>query len=208
MGYSSWGPKSWTWHKSLEVTKAQRQDLPHIPRRRISRGTLLCTLLLQLPFPCGAGSKVTVRPVGWKGWGSYCEVPGSDWIFLIFPQSLIMHLFFTGVRVEGRRGKFLDLLSEPLQCTCSNVESIGKCGVWFSLLTLQMYLWKERVKVFVTQSVWLFCDPMHCSPPGSSVHGILQARMLEWVTIPFSRRSYWPRDQIWVSCIAGRFFAI
>jgi len=44
---------------------------------------------------------------------------------------------------------------------------------------------------------------MDCSPPGSSVHGILQARILEWVAIPFSRRSSWPRDQIQVSCIAA-----
>ena len=38
------------------------------------------------------------------------------------------------------------------------------------------------------------CDPMDCSPPGSSVHGILQARILEWVAIPFSRGSSWPRS--------------
>ena len=44
------------------------------------------------------------------------------------------------------------------------------------------------------------------SPPGSSVHEILQGRILEWVAIPFSRRASWPRDQIQVSCIAGRFF--
>ena len=49
---------------------------------------------------------------------------------------------------------------------------------------------------------------MDCSPPGSSVHGIIQARILEWVAIPFSRGSSWPRDQTWVSCIAGRFFTI
>ena len=47
-----------------------------------------------------------------------------------------------------------------------------------------------------------------CSPPGSSVHEIPQARILEWVTIPFSRGSSWPRDQTQVSCIAGRFFTI
>ena len=46
------------------------------------------------------------------------------------------------------------------------------------------------------------CDPMDCSPPGSSVHGILQARILEWVAIPFSRGSSTPRDQTQVSCIA------
>ena len=48
---------------------------------------------------------------------------------------------------------------------------------------------------------------MGCSPPGSSVHGIFQARILEWVAIPISRGSSPPRDRTWVSCIAGRFFA-
>ena len=52
------------------------------------------------------------------------------------------------------------------------------------------------------------CDPMNCSPPGSSVHGIIQARTLEWVAFPFSRGSSRPRDQIQVSRIAGRFFSI
>ena len=51
-------------------------------------------------------------------------------------------------------------------------------------------------------------DPVDCSPPCSSVHGILQARILEWVAISSSRASFWPRDQSWVSCIAGRFFTV
>ena len=46
-----------------------------------------------------------------------------------------------------------------------------------------------KVKVLVTQSCLTLCDPVDCSPPGSSVHGILQARILEWVAIPFSRGS-------------------
>ena len=49
---------------------------------------------------------------------------------------------------------------------------------------------------------------MDCSLPGSSVHGILQVRILEWVAIPFFRGSSGPRDWTWVSCIAGRFFII
>ena len=49
-------------------------------------------------------------------------------------------------------------------------------------------------------------DPMDCSSPGSSIHGILQVRMLEWVAIPFSRGSCPPRNPSWVSCTAGRFF--
>jgi len=62
--------------------------------------------------------------------------------------------------------------------------------------------------VLVTQPCLALCSPMDCSPPGSSVHGILQARILEWVTIPFSRGSSQPRDQTHVSCIAGGFFTV
>ena len=50
------------------------------------------------------------------------------------------------------------------------------------------------------------CDSMDSSPPGSSVHGIFQARALEWVAIAFSRGSSQPRDWIQVSCIVGRCF--
>ena len=52
------------------------------------------------------------------------------------------------------------------------------------------------------------CNPMDCSPPGSSVHGISQARVLEWVATSFSRGSSRPRDQTQVSCIASGFFTI
>ena len=58
------------------------------------------------------------------------------------------------------------------------------------------------------QSCLTLCNPMDCSPPGSSVHGIFQARILEWIAIPFSRGSSQPKDWTWVSHIAGRFFAI
>ena len=51
-------------------------------------------------------------------------------------------------------------------------------------------------------------NPMDCSPPDSSVHGILQARILEWVAMPFSRGSSQSRDQTWVSHTAGRFFTV
>ena len=51
------------------------------------------------------------------------------------------------------------------------------------------------------QSCPTLCNPMDCSPLGSSVHGILQARILEWVAISFSRGSSWSRDQTCISCI-------
>ena len=56
----------------------------------------------------------------------------------------------------------------------------------------------------VAQSCPTLCNPMDCSLPGSSVHGILQARILEWVAISFSRGSSRPRDRTQVSCIVGR----
>ena len=58
----------------------------------------------------------------------------------------------------------------------------------------------------VTQSCPTLCNTVDCSLPSSSVHGILQARILEWVVFPFSRGSSQPRDQTQASCIAGRFF--
>ena len=60
--------------------------------------------------------------------------------------------------------------------------------------------------MLVAQSCPTLCDPMDCSPPGSSVHGILQARILEWVAMPSSRGSSWPRNWNWVSCITGRSY--
>ena len=60
--------------------------------------------------------------------------------------------------------------------------------------------------MLVAQSCPTLCDPMERSPPGSPVHGTLQTRILEWVAIPFSRESSWPRARIRVSCTKGRFF--
>ena len=76
----------------------------------------------------------------------------------------------------------------------------------YTKLFLPVRLVGNEVKVLVAQLCQTLCDPMDCSPPGSSVHGILQARILEWVIIPFSKGSSRPRDQTQVSCIAGRFF--
>ena len=66
------------------------------------------------------------------------------------------------------------------------------------------------VYVWAAQLWTTLYHPMEYSPPDASVHGILQARMLEWecVAISFSRGSSWPRDQTRVSCIAGTFFTM
>ena len=64
------------------------------------------------------------------------------------------------------------------------------------------------VGVLVAQSCPTLCDPTNCSPSGSFIHGILQARILEWIAIPFSRGSSWAKDWTQVSCIVGRRFTI
>ena len=75
--------------------------------------------------------------------------------------------------------------------------------------TVHLRLCKMVYNESVSRSVCpTLCDPVDCRPPGSSVHGFLQARILEWVDIPFSRGSSQPRDWTQVSCIAGGFLTI
>jgi len=85
--------------------------------------------------------------------------------------------------------------------------AIPQTAAWQAPLSMEFSrqeYWK--VKLLVTQSYLTLCDPMDCSSPGSSVHGILQARKFEWVAIPFSRGSSQTQDWTQVSCIADRFF--
>ena len=71
----------------------------------------------------------------------------------------------------------------------------------------QVWVWMVSSVVLVAQSYPTLCNPMDCSLPGSSVHGILQARILEWIAIPLSRGSSQPRDWTCVSYIAGTIWA-
>ena len=70
------------------------------------------------------------------------------------------------------------------------------------------HILKKKAKVLVAQLCLTLCDPMDFSPPGSSFHEILQARILESIAISFSRGSSWPRDWTQISCIASRFFTV
>ena len=94
---------------------------------------------------------------------------------------------------------------------------------WFDLLAvqgslkslLQHHNLKTSIIVLLlirkerkVQSCLTLCNHMDCSLPGSSVHGIFQARVLEWVAISFCRGSSWPRDRTQVSHIAGRRFIV
>ena len=110
-------------------------------------------------------------------------------------------------------------------------KRLFECGIYFSKSSLNPYkhshVWSSRVvsgtkstAVFspdglfqlpmpkgcacLLSRVQLFCDHMDCSPPGSPVHEISQAGILQWVAISFSRKSSWPRDQTHISCI-GRW---
>ena len=90
---------------------------------------------------------------------------------------------------------------DPMDCSLPGSSVHG-------ILQARILEWvKVKSESEVAQSCLTLCDPMDCSLPGSSLHGILQARILEWVAIPFSRGSSQPRDQTWVSCIAGRCLA-
>ena len=77
--------------------------------------------------------------------------------------------------------------------------SVAFCVYWYDQFHLKIFL-----VLFETP----YRPHMDYRPPGSSVHGILQARILEWVAIPFSRGSSQPRDWTWVSHITGRFFTV
>ena len=80
-------------------------------------------------------------------------------------------------------------------------------GLLQCCLTLQTWLSSSCLLcVLVALSCPTLCDPMRCSLSGSSFHGILQARILEWIAMPSSKGFSWLRDQTLVSCTAGRFF--
>ena len=99
-----------------------------------------------------------------------------------------------------------------LQCICFHATLSIRPTLYFpspyihSLFSMSMS--RLKLKVLVTPSCPILCNPMDCSPRGSSVHGIFQARILEWVAIPFSRGSSLPRDRTQVSHNVGRFFTI
>ena len=110
----------------------------------------------------------------------------------------------------GREPQCWDL-SPCGQCCSGPGASSRLQGPWkerkFKLIHSKQWLaptYSEKLKV--AQLCLTPCDPMNCNPPGSSVHGILQARTLEWAAVPSFRGSSQPRGQTQVSYIAGRGF--
>ena len=132
-------------------------------------------------------------------------------------QWLTFNILWKELRVESRNealctlGKtgrtglqiviFRSWYYEPNSCISAYLEKHRNPSWWHLLLMTSIVKWSE-----VTQSCLTLCDPVDCSLPGSSVHGILQTRILEWIVISFSRGSSRPKDWTWVSHIAGRCF--
>ena len=88
-------------------------------------------------------------------------------------------------------------------------KRLGKLKeLYFEDLKVKLVHSLRRLSVFVAQYCLTLCNLMDYNLAGSYVHGIFQARILEWVAIPFSRGSSWPRGRTQVSWIAGRFFTI
>ena len=104
--------------------------------------------------------------------------------------------------------------SRSLSRWCYITISTSATPIWSSNPTpgcifSENHNWKRYVHLVIhctyaklLQSCLTLCDAMNCTPPGSSVHGILQAVILEWVAMPSSRGSSWPRDQTCVSYVS------
>ena len=125
---------------------------------------------------------------------SHSRMAGSRWMITPSWLSGLWQSFFVQFCV------FLPHLLN-IFCFCS-VPTISVLYWAHLCMKCSLRKWKKKV----VQSCPTLCDPMDCSLLGSSIHGLLQTRILEWVAISFSRGSSWPRDQTPVSCIAGRHF--
>ena len=108
-------------------------------------------------------------------------------------QGMVLTILVRGHGVVEARG---------LSQGCVVLDMTCVMEFWWSVFWTLLGLFAKMI-----QSCPIFCNPMDCSPPGSSDHGILQARILEWVAISFSRGSSQPRDRThvsYVSCIGKR----
>ena len=117
---------------------------------------------------------------------------------------LLLHYLYLGFSKAPLRQRVQNLTNDfPLDLPSSNIfhfshHHYGKHHM--DTITIFFFFFE------VAQSCPTLCDPVDCSLPGSSVHEILQARILERVAISFSRGSSRPRDRTWVSCIGGKRF--
>ena len=205
---------SWTAARqaSLSITNSQSLlNLISIESMVPSNHLILCRPLLLLPliFPSVRvfANESTLRNRWPKNWSSASVLPMNiqgwfplGWTGLISLQSEGLSRVFSNTTV-WKHQFFSAQLSLWSNSQCLYMTT-GKTKA----LTIQTFV--SKVKMLVAQSCLTLCNPLDCSPPGSSVHGILQARILEWVAIPFSKGSSRSRDRTWVSCTAGGFFTI
>ena len=113
-----------------------------------------------------------------------------------------IHILFTNICFQRF---FIDIYTEYYMCLLNTVFALHRNNSeWFLFLIWKNLKSWETNCCLVPKLCPTLCDHMDCSPPGSSVHGILQARILEWVVSSFSRGSSRPRDQTHVSC-TGRW---
>ena len=96
----------------------------------------------------------------------------------------------------------------PMLIWNSMMPQPSHCSPPAIIFSQQCISGKSWVCVLLIQLCLTVCEPMDCSPPGSSVHVILQARILEWTAIPLTKGSSQPTDGTQVSCISGRFFTV
>ena len=129
----------------------------------------------------------------------------------------VIHLSCRKVSNTGKQKKVVQwTIHTPY--TFNKCQYCHTCLIFFSFCLYTWVKYKTYIQFFLSLQYiplknggWWFslqvmsnsCDPMDCSPPGSSVRGILQARILEWVAIPFSRGPPWSRDGTCISYIAG-----
>ena len=224
MDYSSWGHKEsdmmFTWEtqpcckKSFcrWPVKAVTSVPPGYPQRKL-QGSLFSGGLIDVTWvEVGMGRKRYFWRCSSLWEGFYLNKLWNRTVIVHMDVSRLSvwyiswNVFLLAVFVKDSSDCLVSLLKSMKklfqECTLAKKKKKGK------IKKLETTLMVVKVQVIVSQLCLTLCHPMDCSLPGSSVHGILQARILEWDAISFSRASSWPRDQTPVSMLACRFFTI
>ena len=130
---------------------------------------------------------------------------GNSLLYSYLENPIDRGTWWATVRRVAKSGKRLKQLC--MHAHRNNLYYIHVCMYVYIYMYIVQHIY-VCVCVLVAQSCLILCNPMNCSLPGSSVHGILQARILQWVIVLFSRGSSWPKNRTQVSRIAGGFFTI
>ena len=160
----------------------------------------LACLLLEAPPPALLGQLLPVPPTS----GHPPRPPQARGPDTLFTSSSRQSLEVSAAPLDGGSHTPTEqLLREQGRREWTKARTqVCRAGRGHSLLGV------VKVQMSVAQLCPTLCDPTDCSPPGSPDHGVLQARVLEWAAMPFSRASSRPRDRTWVSRTIGSFFTI